>query len=161
MAKRLTTKQKAFVEAYLSTFNATEAARIAKYKGNRVTLQAVGAENLRKPLIKAIIDERMKELAMGADEILARLTEQAQGKGGEYVDMWGNLDFARLKAEGKLHLIKKIKPSMYGKVIEFYDAQSALALLGKTHKLFVDLTEKEHKGEVTIRFLPPHEVKDE
>jgi len=48
---KLTLKQQLFVEAYLGEAkgNATEAARIAGYKGNEITLAAVGAENLRKP----------------------------------------------------------------------------------------------------------------
>jgi hypothetical protein len=56
--KPLTHKQRRFVEAY--TGNATEAARAAGYKGNDVTLAAVGSENLRKPLIAAAIAAREK-----------------------------------------------------------------------------------------------------
>ena len=40
--------------------NATEAARIAGYKGNDATLSAVGSENLRKPLIRSELDARVK-----------------------------------------------------------------------------------------------------
>ncbi len=52
----LTSKQKKFVASY--TGNATEAARLAGYSGNDVTLAAVGSENLRKPEIAAAIDAR-------------------------------------------------------------------------------------------------------
>lgn len=51
----LTPKQKAFADYYIELGNATEAARRAKYKGNNVTLAAVGSENLRKPLIAEYI----------------------------------------------------------------------------------------------------------
>jgi len=54
----LTRKQTLFVEAYCgeAAGNATEAARLAGYAGNDVTLGQVGAENLKKPQIsKAII----------------------------------------------------------------------------------------------------------
>lgn len=51
MEKKLTPKQELFVSEYLKTGNATEAARKAGYKGNDVTLGAVGAENLKKPQI--------------------------------------------------------------------------------------------------------------
>lgn len=67
---RLTTKQKAFVEAYLANgFNGVKVARMAGYKGNDVTLALVAYEI---PQNKALIDERMREMAMSADEALAR-----------------------------------------------------------------------------------------
>lgn len=51
--KKLTPKQQAFVDAYTGPArgNATEAARMAGYKGNANTLRVVGAENLAKPAI--------------------------------------------------------------------------------------------------------------
>lgn len=57
MATKLTAKQNAFVAAYIGSAkgNATEAARIAGYKGNDETLRAVGHENLTKPHIAAQI----------------------------------------------------------------------------------------------------------
>lgn len=55
--KKLTPKQTRFVEAYcgVAAGNATEAARLAGYKGNNETLQTVGSENLRKPLVAEAI----------------------------------------------------------------------------------------------------------
>jgi len=57
---KLTLKQEKFVEAYMgkAAGNATEAARLAGYKGNEATLAVTGFENLRKPNVKAAIDER-------------------------------------------------------------------------------------------------------
>lgn len=66
----LTTKQKLFVEAYLANPNATDAARKAGYKGNDVTLGAVGAENLKKPQIAEMLKERVEKAIITADEIL-------------------------------------------------------------------------------------------
>lgn len=63
MAKKLTLKQQAFVDSFIgiAAGNATEAARLAGYKGNDVTLGAVGAENIKKPQIqKTIADHRAK-----------------------------------------------------------------------------------------------------
>jgi len=56
MERRLSAKQKRFIEAYCG--NATDAARLAGYKGNAVTLGAVGDENLKKPRIAAAIKVR-------------------------------------------------------------------------------------------------------
>lgn len=68
MANGLTTKQEAFVAAYIGQArgNATEAARIAKYQGSSETLASVGAENLRKPqIIERIAEYRAKIEAEG------------------------------------------------------------------------------------------------
>lgn len=63
--KNLTTKQQAFVNAYLKSFNATGAAREAGYKQP----EASGYENINKPEIKAAINERLDQIR---EEGLAR-----------------------------------------------------------------------------------------
>ena len=50
MDKKLTPKQRAFVEHYLESWNATKAARRAGYRGNSNTLAVVGWENLSERL---------------------------------------------------------------------------------------------------------------
>jgi phage terminase small subunit len=54
----LNPRQAQFVVEYLIDLNATAAAKRAGYSEN--TAQAIGAENLTKPLIKAAIDEGLK-----------------------------------------------------------------------------------------------------
>lgn len=81
---RLTNKQRAFIEHYLETWNATEAARRAGYEGNDVTLATVGYQNVRKLQIAEAIKQRLAEKAMGADEALSRLAVIARGNTGEY-----------------------------------------------------------------------------
>ncbi len=75
----LTPKQQAFVDHYLKTGNATEAARLSGYKGNDNTLRSVGGENLLKPAIKAAIDERQKPVTTkrraDADDVLDFLSD--------------------------------------------------------------------------------------
>lgn len=53
---KLTVKQKKFIEAYEG--NATEAARIAGYKGNDATLAQVGYENMMNPEINSRVMKR-------------------------------------------------------------------------------------------------------
>lgn len=64
----LTIKQERFVAALVGAAkgNATEAARLAGYAGDTRTLQAVGAENLSKPLIVAAIAEYRSCLKLGS-----------------------------------------------------------------------------------------------
>ncbi len=69
----LTDKQRAFVESYLQTWNATESARRAGYKGSDGTLRSIGSENLTKPDIREVIDARLREHRITSDEIVGRL----------------------------------------------------------------------------------------
>jgi phage terminase small subunit len=74
----LTTKQRLFVEAYLVTANATESARRAGYKGNDKTLSVVGAENLAKPSIAKLVQQRVEQAVMTADEWMAGVAALAR-----------------------------------------------------------------------------------
>jgi len=81
--RKLTTKQQLFVEAYIgkANGNATEAARLAGYKGNDVTLAAVGAENLKKPHIAEFCHKRVETAGMTANEVVSELTKLARSEG--------------------------------------------------------------------------------
>lgn len=84
MAK-LTHKQELFVNAYLGEAkgNATEAARLAGYKGSEQVLRQVGYENLTKPDIAALVEKRTSETAMSASEVLQKLSEIANRQGAD------------------------------------------------------------------------------
>lgn len=158
----LTRKQKTFIDAYLTTFNATEAARQAHYKGDDATLASVGWENLRKPEIAEAIEKRLAAHAMNADEVLKRLAEQGRGNMSDFVRFGDNgdpaLDLQAASLMGKLHLVKKLKtksriysePFFNTQVndienrdvtettieVELYSSQAALEMIGKHHGLF-------------------------
>ncbi|ARL48206.1 hypothetical protein BOC50_36445 [Burkholderia pseudomallei] len=72
MSKKLTQKQKRFVDEYLIDLCATAAARRAGYSERSAA--AIGDENLRKPAIRAAVDAAMKERGertrMTADQVL-------------------------------------------------------------------------------------------
>lgn len=198
-ADKLTTKQRVFVEEYLTCWNASEAARRAGYAAPH---NIQGPRLLSNVSIQTEIQRRLAEKAMSANEVLARLAEHARGSMGdflrvdeeEYTVSWslisppldedgtpdlGDLmvNLARqervkptdrilytetvkratarldlLQARDKLHLIKKYSIDDKGKVtIELYDAQAALALIGKRHGLFVERQEQGKPGD----FVPP------
>ena len=75
-------RQKRFVDFYIQTGNASEAARRAGYS-ERIA-NRIGAENLSKPVIRTAIDERLKELenhrVADTQENLERLTAIARGE---------------------------------------------------------------------------------
>lgn len=139
----LTDKQRAFVEHYLVCWNASEAARRAHYTGKA---NVVGPRLLANVSIQAAIQTRLAELKMSADEVLVRLADHARGSMDDFLDINGDIDLSIARANGKLHLLKSRSVTKEGERIELYDAQAALALLGKHHKLFTDVTE--HQGEI-------------
>jgi hypothetical protein len=137
--QNLTDKQRLFIEHYLSNgLNGADAARRAGYSEDTARFQA--SRLLTNVNIRAEIDRRLAEVAMGANEVLARLTAQARADMGDFikVDKRGkvSLDLKRAQREGLLHLVHKLGPTQFGMKLELYDAQAALALLGKAHKLF-------------------------
>lgn len=160
----LTTKQEAFILAYLANgYNATEAARAAGYSGNYNTLSAIGAENLGKPNIQAAISEHMAKVAMPANEVLARLAAIARfdlspfiryvpvlDKEGQVIQglTEPTIDLKALTDAGYGWAIKTVKPTNAGTVVEFHDSFAALLQIGKVHKLFTDRIE--HDGEVGV-----------
>ncbi len=150
----LTDRQRVFCDEYLRRWNATDAARIAGYLDPEVQ----GWRLKQNAVVKAAIDARLKAHHLGADEVLARLSDHAQGSMGDFVSLRANLetgqpepviDLSKAERAGKLHLIKKIRIDDKGVAIELYDADAALALVGKHHELFVDKQKVE--GEVSTR----------
>lgn len=88
MAKRkLTAKQRKFVDKYVETGNAKEAAIEAGYSIN--TAKQMGTENLSKPVLKEAIEARMAEMASNtiasAKEVLEYYTKVIRGTARETV----------------------------------------------------------------------------
>ena len=79
---RLTEKQKRFVDYYVETGNAAEAAKRAGYSTK--TAKQVGRENLTKPYLKSAIEVRLKQLESDriadATEVLQLLNAAMRGE---------------------------------------------------------------------------------
>lgn len=151
--RELTNKERLFVEHYLICWNASEAARRAGY--SEKSAYQSGCANMKKPNVSRAIEARISETAMSADEVLLRLAEHARGDMGDFLNIGESGDFKidleKAKKKGKLRLISKAKTitRLVGEdktpettiEIDLYDAQSALSLLGKHHKLFTEKIE--------------------
>lgn len=125
LAKLMSEKQKAFCDHYITTLNATEAAKMAGY--SEKSARAMGCENLTKPYIKEYIDLRLAELeesrVADATEVLQYLTRVMRGEEKDQFDMDASLQ----------------------------DRTRAAELLGKRYRLFVDKQEIDAKVEpITI-----------
>ena len=79
---KLTPKQAAFVDAYIETGNASEAARRAGYSSK--TAEAMGRENLQKPTINEAIEARQAEIrskrTADVTEVMEFLTSVMRGE---------------------------------------------------------------------------------
>ena len=152
----LTNKQRAFTEAYLRSWNATEAAKVAGY--SKKTARASGSENLTKLDIQDLIQERLNEMKMSADEVLLLLIDHARASIRPFIKITSQgyitFDFSTPEALENMHLIKKIKCKHSRRtvgrgqnaeawedesvIIELHDAQIALQLLARHFGLFDD-----------------------
>ncbi len=167
--KKLTRKQKVFVSEYLKCFNASEAARKAGYSVRSAYAQ--GWENLRKPEIKALIEARLDEIHMSADEALKLTADIARGDIGEFMSvtsMGFTLDLEAAQKAGKTNLLKKVtqKTVIDGKRdtethvvdIELYDRQIALRDILSVHGRLGSRkgsTERDHGADSVITLPPP------
>lgn len=142
-------RQAVFVEHYLQTWNSAEAARQAGYAKSDAKNQ--GYRLLRHPEIQAVIKERLTDLHMQAEEVLARLTAMGRADMMDFINEDGAFDMEKIKATGLGRLIKKYKvnrrtiaqregpPTVEDQLeIELYDAQTALVHLGRKWALFTD-----------------------
>lgn len=120
--RQLTIKQRKFVDEVVKSWNATEAAsKVYKVK-NRTTASAIGTENLWKPLIKASIEDRLRDaknmiytIAMTGEKEDTRvracqdIIDRIEGKPTQkIVTEWRlDIDLKTAKEEDLLQIIKK------------------------------------------------------
>lgn len=127
---KLTEKQKRWIDYYIETGNATEAARLAGYRAkSESSLNSIGAQNLIK--LKVFIDEKLSAKADARiakqDEVLRHLTAAMRGELTEE---------AVLVVDGDVRRVQK------GAALK--DRNRAAELLAKRYGL---LTEKVELGE--------------
>lgn len=130
MKKKITVKQRRFVDEYVISGNATEAAKKAGYSPR--SAKQMGAENLSKPVIKTEINKRLKEIEnhkiMDMKEVMERLSAIARGEvTDEKIDNLGNVH--RVKADTSTFI-------------------KAMELIGKRYSAWVD--RKEVSGDLSI-----------
>lgn len=118
--KKLTAKQRRFIEEYCVDFNATGAAIRAGYKVN--SAKSTGAENLTKPDILEAILARLDELSLKPEEGIKRLTEMGRASFATFLKLHDDgrieIDLTSNEAQKNLHLIKKVKQTKKNAVVE-------------------------------------------
>lgn len=150
--RTLNWRQRLFVINYLGKANgdATKAAELAGYRNP----QATGSQLLQHPIVHSAIQAKLEEAAMHADEVLARISDQASTDIDEFLDEYdhqngvdeeGNptyerrlkFNYRKAKSRGKTHLVKKLKILPDGSIeFELHDSAAALDRLAKVHGLY-------------------------
>lgn len=128
----------AFVDAYLTTFSVSKAARAAGFVGHNV--YPGGYNMMRRPEVQAKIQAHLKATHMSAVEVLARLSAIASGDIREFVDANGEVNVTE---ESRTYLIKSLTQVMRSDGststhLEMYDALQALTTLAKIYGLLVN-----------------------
>jgi hypothetical protein len=182
MQKELSFQKRAFVQAYLQTWNAAAAAREAKYRGDS---DKVGWRLLHLPDIQAAILEAMKKDGMPPEEVIDRLTQQGRVNPSTFLTfedqpvrdddgqpvkndigepltrrVMTGINWGMVERYG--YLIKKISYTRQGvPVLEFHDPQKALELIGKAQQIFVDRTDPNvNVVNVTVKVIKGVSVDD-
>lgn len=141
MARSLTNKQRAFVEHYLATgdaqWNATEAAKLAGYKGSRTTLAVAGSRLLRNAYIQEHIRVRLQEMGATTAELVQRWLARARVDISPFVGRNG-LDVEALKAAGLGYLIKGVRETKDATTILLRDPDVAEERLARCLGMFTD-----------------------
>jgi phage terminase small subunit len=145
---KLTPKQRAFCDYYISTGNATEAAIKAGY--SEKTARKIGHENLTKLDIKKYIDEKLEEMSSSriadASETMEYLTKVIRDEETEETVVVINVgDFMS-------------EPKIVDKKIGAKDKLKAAELLGKRYRLWTDKVEVE--GAIPIVIAGDDELED-
>lgn len=128
---KLTQKQQRFVDEYIISGNATQAAIKAGYAPKAA--YRTGSENLRKPQIAKAIEDRNKQIAsekiMTMKEVMQRLTAIARGETTEE-QLTNKGDVVKMSAKTS-------------------DRIKAMELIGKRHAAWTD--KKEVSGNLDIQ----------
>lgn len=169
LKSHLTPKQRYFISLYLDTFDLGKSAKVAGLSKKKslgpLEWFEVGRAEVKKVEVAEELQTQLRERIIAPDAILLRLQEQAFANVSDFymdvvqVEEDGTevvvdhcLDWDQIRLKG--HLIKEITQEPRGKIsIKLYDAQAALALLGKYYKLFTDALDLTQSGSVTVKVV--------
>jgi len=163
----LTAEEWSLINAYFETgMNQTQAYLKVYPDTPYDSARALASKYFAKVNIQAGKRHLLKEKAMPAEEVLARLGDMARATHKPFIriddDGFIYFDFSDPEALQNLHLIKKIKTKRERRIegkgedaetwegewveVELHDAQAALRDIGRYHKLFTDKIEGGGEG---------------
>lgn len=155
--KKLTDKEKRFIEEYCVDLNATQAAIRAGY--SEKSARQTGSENLSKPYIRKAIDEHLDKHSLTTQEALKLLTKFAKGDMSDFVQVNGDgepaivipVDEDGQPLQEAVSVLKKIKVTQNKSTskdgdehttvrteVELQDQQAAIEKILKARKVYTD-----------------------
>ena len=137
----LSEKQKRFIDFFVETGNATEAARKAGYKAKTESaMRSIGSENLAK--LDVYIKERLSELEDAriakADEVLKTLTRVLRREEKESTVVTCKTKRTYLDDTGRRVTEEKEEPVIVEIPTPIREVNKAAELLGKRYGLYTD-----------------------
>ena len=178
----LTYKQQAFVDAYFGCgMNATQAYLDLYPKSSYNAARASASALLTIPNIAAAISKRLKEKAMGVDELIARYGEMARATTLPFIRVTEEgfvyFNFNDPRAKEHMYLVKEIESKRTRRMegsgeykeewedewvkVKLHDAQHAMDQIGKMHSLFIDRTDFTSGGEkINVMVYMPDNGRD-
>jgi hypothetical protein len=125
-ADGLTELQSRFAYFYVTDarMNASEAARLAGYTGEKQQLASTASTLLRNPVIRNKINEHLSVFSMSAPEILSELTTIAKFPVEEYTDprmLTNKLKALELLAKHHGLLVERVDHTSGGQALTFAD----------------------------------------
>lgn len=142
---KLSPQRLKFIENLSNGMNQTKAYQDAYPDASAATARANASTLLTNTNISEELEKRKQRAAHLADvrkaQVLGETAAIAFGDIADALTDWGTFSFELAKAAGVTHLIKKIKPTMYGTEVEFYNKADALAKLGNYLGMNVDAKE--------------------
>lgn len=159
MARKLTDKQRRFVEEYLVDLNAAQAAIRAGYSTD--TAKEIGCENLSKPHLKAEIDKalaiRSRRTGVTADRVIRELAKVAFCNPLDIIDRkTGKVREDVSDEDGAMIAGVKVRDTEFGKECEvkLADKLKALDMLAKHLGMYEKRKNEDEENETGIVLLP-------
>lgn len=150
----LNARQSKFVDEYIISGNATEAAINAGY--SKRTAEVTGSRLLSNDKVSEKIRDRMEELQdekiLTQKQILVMLSEIASGQAKEYKDVVTKKgEFVENPNTGKKQLVYNESSEIIELPTKNSDRNRALELLGKRHAMWTDKIDQTNKNiEITL-----------
>lgn len=172
-ARDLTLKQRRFIEEYLRDPNATQAAMKAGYSAK--TAESIGGENLRKPRIAKILEEReaalVRQRELSQEAVLEAIRRQVLGDIRELFDDDCNfipikrLTAAQASMIAGFEIVLKNAEAGDGHTdrvlkLKLKDASKYVEMAGKYFGLFVDRHELSGPGGLPLAFVSKLSTED-
>ncbi len=141
----LTDRRRLFIELFPRYLNGARTARESGY--SEKSARQAAYVNMTNADIRARIEERLKPLAMGRAELIARISDIAAGTMEDCIsfDRKGRafIDLKKVKAAGKMHLIQQYRIGVQGISVKLYSALEAQEKLAKILKMYDEVGDKD------------------